>query len=127
MSLLQPKYIYICKKKIKVTKKFSCCRPANYDYDNEGPYAVINDSASLISRDRRSRVKRHYGGQDTDSDISGVTGRSGRRGHHHMPGWYPGAYEPVMFKRRGPRSVASSKHSSKEGSQHSGMYNSHFF
>ena len=104
-----------------MTLKF--IRPTDYDLDHEGPYAVINDSASLISRDRRSRVRRHYG-HDTDSDISGVTGRSGRRGHQ-MPGWYPqpgGGYEPLMFRRKGPRSVASSKHSSKDGSHHSGMH-----
>lgn len=87
--------------------------------EHEGPYAVVNDSASVISRDRRSRVRRHYG-QDTDSEVSGLTGRSG--GRHNMPGWYPGAYEPFMFGRRGPRSVASSKQSSKEGTQHSGIH-----
>ena len=65
-------------------------------------------------------MRRHYG-QDTDSEFSAVTGRSGRRGPHHAPGWYPGAYDPVMFKKKGPRSVASSKHSSREGSQHSGI------
>lgn len=72
----------------------------------------------MISRDRRSRVRRHYG-HDSDSEVSGMTGRSGRP--PHVPGWYPGAYEPMMFGRKGPRSVASSKHSSRDGSHHSGI------
>lgn len=91
-------------------------RPDEY----EGPYAVVNDSASMMSRDRHSRVRRHYG-HDSDSEMSGVTGRSGRP--PNIPGgWYPpGAYESMMFGRKGPRSVASSKQSSRDGSRHSGI------
>ena len=94
-----------------------CTRPVEY----EGPYAAINDSASMVSRDRRSRVRRHYG-HDSDSEASGVTGRSGRPPHMPPGGWYPGSYEPMMFRRRGPRSVASSKQSSKDESHHSGKH-----
>ena len=91
-------------------------RPDEY----EGPYAVVNDSASMMSRDRHSRVRRHYG-HDSDSEMSGVTGRSGRP--PNIPGgWYPpGPYESMMFGRKGPRSVASSKQSSRDGSRHSGI------
>ena len=99
------------------TRRIISYRPDEY----EGPYAVINDSASMVSRDRRSRVRRHYG-HDSDSEVSGVTGRSGRMAPNMPGGWYPpGAYEPMMFRRKGPRSVASSKHSSRDGSRHSGI------
>lgn len=58
--------------------------PCRGSYDEDPPYAMVNhDTASNYSRP--SRVKRY---QDTDSELSGLTGRSDYLYGMHTPTYY---------------------------------------